>query len=181
MFVARVVVSGSRRESWTVVGEDGQLVEPAERFLSFLTDAGRSPNTVKAYAHDLRDWFAFLAGRGLDWAAVTVEDVAAFVAWLRLPPSARGAGVAVLPLGEHCSAATINRKLAAVGSMYLSATLENEAIATVENEATQTDWMGDLCGGLGSDSATGCGRCSAAPGRAGLGHRQVDCRAGVGV
>ena len=55
MFVARVVVSGSRRESWTVVGEDGQLVEPAERFLSFLTDAGRSPNTVKAYAHDLRD------------------------------------------------------------------------------------------------------------------------------
>ena len=63
----------------------------------------------------------------------------------------------------------------------LSATLENEAIATVENEATQTDWMGDLCGGLGSDSATGCGRCSAAPGRAGLGHRQVDCRAGVGV
>ena len=63
----------------------------------------------------------------------------------------------------------------------VSATLENEAIATVENEATQTDWMGDLCGGLGSDSATGCGRCSAAPGRAGLGHRQVDCRAGVGV
>jgi hypothetical protein len=68
-----------------------------------------------------------------------------------------------------------------LGGHQLSATLENEAIATVENEATQTDWMGDLCGGLGSDSATGCGRCSAAPGRAGLGHRQVDCRAGVGV
>ena len=69
----------------------------------------------------------------------------------------------------------------AAESATMSATLENEAIATVENEATQTDWMGDLCGGLGSDSATGCGRCSAAPGRAGLGHRQVDCRAGVGV
>jgi transposase-like protein len=94
------------------------VVMPAERFLSFLTDSGRSPNTVKAYAHDLRDWFAFLAGRELDWAAVTVEDVAAFVAWLRLPPSARGSGVAVLPLGEHCSASTVNRKLAAVGSMY---------------------------------------------------------------
>ena len=128
MLVARVVVSGSRRESWTVVGEDGQLVEPAERFLSFLTDAGRSPNTVKAYAHDLRDWFAFLAGRALDWAAVSVEDVAAFVAWLRLPPSARGAGVAVLPLGEHCSAATINRKLAAVGSMYQHASRSGLAV-----------------------------------------------------
>ena len=74
MFVARVVVSGSRRESWTVVGEDGLLVGPAERFLSFLTDSGRSPNTIKAYAYDLRDWFEFLTGRGLDWTAVTVEE-----------------------------------------------------------------------------------------------------------
>ncbi|MFN8129893.1 MAG: hypothetical protein U0R28_13945, partial [Candidatus Nanopelagicales bacterium] len=72
-------------------------------------------------------------------------------------------------------------RIGEVLAIRMSATLENEAIATVENEATQTDWMGDLCGGLGSDSATGCGRCSAAPGRAGLGHRQVDCRAGVGV
>ncbi len=128
MFVARVVVSGSRRESWTVVGDDGKVVEPAERFLSFLTDSGRSPNTVKAYAHDLRDWFAFLVGRGLDWATVMVEDVAAFVAWLRLPPSARGSEVAVLPLGEHCSASTINRKLAAVGSMYQHASRSGLAV-----------------------------------------------------
>lgn len=118
MFVARVVVSGSRRESWTVVGDDGRVVEPAERFLLFLTDSGRSPNTVKAYAHDLRDWFEFLANRGVDWTAVVVEDVGAFVAWLRLPRTARNIAVAVLPTGEYCSASTINRKLAAVGSMY---------------------------------------------------------------
>jgi hypothetical protein len=35
----------------------------------------------------------------------------------------------------------------------VSATPEFEAIATVENEATQTDWMGDLGGGLGVDQA----------------------------
>ena len=128
MFVARVVVSGSRRESWTVVGDDGLVVDPAERFLSFLTDSGTSPNTIKAYAHDLRDWFAFLTGRGVAWAAVTVEDVAGFVAWLRLPPPARGSGVAVLPVGEHCSAATINRKLAAVGSMYRHASRSGVAV-----------------------------------------------------
>ena len=128
MFVARVVVSGSRRESWTVLGDDGAVVEPAERFLSFLTDSGRSPNTVKAYAHALRDWFEFLAGRGLDWTAVEVEDVAAFVAWLRLPPVARGAAVAVLPVGEHCAGSTINRKLAAVGSMYVHASRSGVAV-----------------------------------------------------
>jgi len=33
----------------------------------------------------------------------------------------------------------------------MSTAFENEAIATVENEATQTDWMGDFGGGLGVD------------------------------
>ena len=56
----------------------------------------------------------------------------------------------------------------------LSTTFENEAIAAVENEAIQTDWMGDLSGGLGSYPAAGCGRCSAAPGRTGPRHWPVD-------
>ena len=46
---------------------------PAERYLAYLTDIERSPNTIKAYAHDLKDWFVFLAGRGLDWRAVTLR------------------------------------------------------------------------------------------------------------
>ena len=37
----------------------------------------------------------------------------------------------------------------------LSTTLEGEAIAKVEDEATPTDWVGDLCGQLGSDPAAG--------------------------
>src|SRR5664280_3762884 len=44
-----------------------------------------------------------------------LEDVAGFVAWLRLPPAARSGKVAVLPTVEHhCSAASVNRKLAAL-------------------------------------------------------------------
>jgi hypothetical protein len=42
-------------------------VQPVERYLAYLTDIERSPNTVKAYAHDLKDWFVFLARQGLDW------------------------------------------------------------------------------------------------------------------
>lgn len=71
----RVVVPGSRLESWTVVGDNASPVGPAERYLAFLTDVGRSLNTVKAYAHDLKDWFAFLAGRSADWRDVRLEDV----------------------------------------------------------------------------------------------------------
>ncbi len=70
MFVQLVALPGSRHRSWTVLGPDGVPVEPVERYLGFLTDVDRSPNTVKAYAHDLKDWFVFLAGRGLDWREV---------------------------------------------------------------------------------------------------------------
>jgi integrase/recombinase XerD len=119
MFVAQVVLPGSRHRSWTVLGPDGVPVEPVERYLAFLTDVDRSPNTVKAYAHDLKDWFVFLTGRGLDWREVRLEDVGEFVAWLRLSPLARGGRVAVLPsVAAHCGAATVNRKLSAVSAFY---------------------------------------------------------------
>jgi integrase/recombinase XerD len=53
LLVQRVVMPGQGHESWTVLGDDDVPVGPAERFLAYLTDIGRSPNTVKAYAHDL--------------------------------------------------------------------------------------------------------------------------------
>jgi integrase/recombinase XerD len=66
MLVQRVVSPASPLESWTVLGDDDVVVGPIERYLAYLTDIERSPNTVRAYAHDLKDWFTFLAGRGLD-------------------------------------------------------------------------------------------------------------------
>jgi site-specific recombinase XerD len=117
MRVQRVLMPGSEAESWTLLSDDQILVEPVERFLSYLTSIEKSPNTVRAYAHDLKDWFTYLAGHDLDWQVVTVEDVAGFVAWLRLPPEGRDGKVAVLPTVEnHCSAASVNRKLAALTS-----------------------------------------------------------------
>lgn len=117
MRVQRVLIPDSEIESWTVVGDDHVPVEPVERFLAYLTGIERSPNTVKAYAHDLKDWFVFLGRRDLDWQRVTLEDVAGFVAWLRLPPVGRDGRVAVLPtVDHHCSAASVNRKLAALSS-----------------------------------------------------------------
>ena len=86
MFVQRVVLPDSRRESWTVLGDDGCPVEGVDRYLAYLSDIERSPNTVKAYAHDLKDWFVFLGDRAPDWRDVRLEDVGSFVAWLRLPP-----------------------------------------------------------------------------------------------
>ena len=85
--------------------------------LAYLASIERSPNTAKAYAHDLKDWFTFLAAQGLDWDSVTLEDVAGFAAWLRLPPAAREGRVQVLPTAtHHCAESSVNRKLAALTS-----------------------------------------------------------------
>lgn len=115
----RQVALATSRISWTVLGEDGHPVEPVDRYLAYLTAIERSPNTVKAYAHDLKDYWVFLAGRGLDWREARLEDIGEFVAWLRLPPAGRDGEVAVLPsVTPHVSEETVNRKLSALAAFY---------------------------------------------------------------
>lgn len=119
MRVQKVLTPELASESWTLLGGDLRPVDPVESFLAYLTAIERSPNTVKAYAHDLKDWWTYLDGRGLGWKSVDLEAVAAFVAWLRLPPVARSGAVAALPTVEHhCTASSVNRKLAAVSAFY---------------------------------------------------------------
>src|SRR6202051_788399 len=119
MLVQPVVIPGSGTLSWTVLGDDDVPVVPVDRFLAYLTDIGRSPNTVKAYAHDLKDYWCFIGFRGLDWREARLEDVGEFVAWLQLPAAGRSGEVAVLPSAESpVGASTVNRKLAAVSAFY---------------------------------------------------------------
>jgi site-specific recombinase XerD len=119
MHVQRVAQTASPVDSWTVLGNDDAPIEPIERYLAFLTDTDKSPNTVKAYAHDLKDYWVFLTQRGLEWREVRLEDIGEFITWLRLPPAARGGRVVVLPsVDPHVSAGTVNRKLAAVSAFY---------------------------------------------------------------
>ena len=119
MLVHPLAVPGSGTRSWTVLGDDDAPVVPVDRFLAYLTDIGRSPNTVKAYAHDLKDFWGFLGFRGLDWGEVRLEDIGEFVAWLRLPPAGRAGAIAVLPsVTAEVSVSTVNRKLAAVSAFY---------------------------------------------------------------
>jgi len=119
MLVHPVVVPGSGMRSWTVLGDGDVPVVPVDRFLAYLSDIGRSPNTVKAYAHDLKDYWQFLGVRGLDWRKVRLEDIGGFVAWLQLPAAGRLGEVAVLPsVTAEVTASTVNRKLAAVSAFY---------------------------------------------------------------
>ena len=115
MLVQRVLMPGSSRESWTLLGDDGAVVEPAERYLAYLTAIERSPNTVRAYAISLKLWFEFLGHAAVSWDEAGVEDVARFVAWLRAPAG----NVIVLAGGNGVrEPATVNRYLAGVFGFY---------------------------------------------------------------
>ena len=101
--------------SWTVVGPAGLPVEPVDRFLGYLQVLPRSPNTVAAYAYDLRGFVEFLDGQRVHWTEVEVDHLARFVRWLEQPAS----NVALLPGAEPARApASVARAVNAVNSFY---------------------------------------------------------------
>ena len=100
--------------------------EVAGQFLTYLRASGCSPNTVRAYGHDLTHLSAFLIEQGLDWRALTPARAVDLLIHLRNKRSlGRGTGhrpsLATIE-GERAiarlSARTINRTLAAVSSFY---------------------------------------------------------------
>jgi integrase/recombinase XerD len=103
------------RESWTVIGLDCRPVDPVDRYLGWLTHIEKSPNTVRAYACDLKKFVAFLAVRELAWDGVSLETLGEFTAWLRSPAE----NVMVLEHGTPARAASsVNRTLSAVFGFY---------------------------------------------------------------
>ena len=59
MLVHPAAVPGSGTRSWTVLGTT-TCRSSGGPVLAYLTAIGRSPNTVKAYAHDLKDYSSFV-------------------------------------------------------------------------------------------------------------------------
>lgn len=107
---------GGGDATWTVLGSDHLPVEEIERYLEYLRQCDRSPNTLRSYARALALWWEFLGLRDRAWDAVQIDDLTRFLAWLRtgLPPG-------VEPLGKtepRLGSATVAVRLQAVRSFY---------------------------------------------------------------
>jgi hypothetical protein len=113
--VRRMWLASRGVESWTVVGPDHCPVGVVDAFLGWLTWIERSPNTVEAYARELKVFWTFLSERGLEWEAVTIAELDEFAAWARRPAEN------VIVLSERAArrcARTVNRMLTAVVGFY---------------------------------------------------------------
>ena len=107
--VQRIIMADSHERSWIVLDANGRPITEVNEYLLYLHHLGRSPNTVRAYAHHLQLFHEFLMDTRRDWKKLALTDLATFVGWLRL--SSR-------KVQEPRSDSTINVVLAAVGSLY---------------------------------------------------------------
>lgn len=105
-----------------LVGEDGNPLGPATRFLDHLMDGGYSPHTVCAYGYDLRYLFEFLERERVEWRAFSPATALEFLGFLRRRPSRRPAQRLDLAVateaGRRLAPATVQRVLAAASSFY---------------------------------------------------------------
>lgn len=105
-----------------LLDDDGGDVVLVTRFLGHLADSGYSPNTLCAYAYDLRHLATFLDARHLGFEDLGPATAMEFLGWLRWVPSRRPAqrlGLAVATgQGRLLSPATVARALAATSSLF---------------------------------------------------------------
>ena len=102
--------------TWTVLGRDHRVVEPAEEYLEYLRAQRSSPNTVKSYARGLALWWQYLYAFDLRWDAVKVADFGAFLTWLRTGDEPRVTSIEHRP--ARFAESTISTRLGAVMSCY---------------------------------------------------------------
>jgi integrase/recombinase XerD len=105
--------------SWQRVVVDGQCRyrlghRLVDEFLEFAAARAR-PNTVDAYARDLKAFFEVVGKEPLE---VTPADVVAFIAAQRRGPREAGNVVRLSDGGSGLAVSTVRRRLAAVSSFY---------------------------------------------------------------
>ncbi|MGV7886334.1 tyrosine-type recombinase/integrase [Mycobacterium kansasii] len=114
--VQRVSFSDGEPDTHTVVGADHLPIPAAAQYLRFLRDGGGSPNTVRAYAAGIAEWFTVLEHTGHAWDDFPTRLFGQFLRYLRtgdLPGAAR-----IGPPAQKLAASSLQPRAAAVLSMY---------------------------------------------------------------
>ena len=100
---------------WLVLDDNFLPVEPISKYLRYLDSLNRSPNTIAAYARNLKLYWEYLQQSSLDWKQVNLEQLSEFIHWLRNPDPGT---IPLHPKQAKRSEKTINHALTTVTSFY---------------------------------------------------------------
>lgn len=115
MRVQRVRLPTDGKVTWMVLGDDLLPVEPIQKYLSYIENLQKSPNTIQSYAYHLKLFWEFLRDSRLDWKDLPLEKRAEFIHWLRSPDPRV---VYLQQQQARRTERTINTIMAAVYSFY---------------------------------------------------------------
>lgn len=110
------VETSAGQTRYYLANDDGTPVEPVLQYLRFRDNAGAARNTLRLACIFLKHYFTYLEKRGLRWQAVTIDDLADFLAWLKYPRIEEK--VIPLNLEPKYRAETINAILDTVLAFY---------------------------------------------------------------
>lgn len=115
LILQKGIDSATEKLVWVMLDENYELVEPIQRYLTFLSGT-KSPHTVEAYGKDLRLWWEFLNFASLDWRTVRLTDLEDFAYWLRVGDTSNV--VSMQPVKALRTEKTINRAITTVMGFY---------------------------------------------------------------
>ncbi|WP_219420545.1 tyrosine-type recombinase/integrase, partial [Pseudonocardia nigra] len=112
-----------RDEGWVVAGPESEDLRLVNDYLGYLGDRHYAPGTRRGYAFDLLAFLRWLAGQDRRLDQVDPEMLLRFLASCRSTgpssgPSSADAGSSGGGREEGLAAATVNRRLAAVGGLF---------------------------------------------------------------
>ncbi len=106
-----------QQRRYMVIDDEGMMVEPIVRYLKYLDRIGAARNALHSYATILKQYWEYLSQQQLDWRQITLDDLAQFVLWLKLPTGSLRI-LPAQPVPQARSNRTINHALAVLSSFY---------------------------------------------------------------
>lgn len=111
------IVTAVGQKRYLVVDAAGNVVVSVTRYLKFLDHAGRARNTIRTYAYSLSLFAEFLQQQSLTYQQLTLDDLAKFVVWLKMPHASLTI-VTLQPAAHARTNTTINHILTTVAGFY---------------------------------------------------------------
>ncbi|EYQ98664.1 transposase A transposon Tn554 [Staphylococcus aureus DAR3163] len=85
MKVQKVVVEEKSYPLYILLDKSFEVVEPVKKYIKYLDNTGKAPNTIKTYCYHLKLFYEFMCQRGIGLGDLKFEEMSNFVGWLRNP------------------------------------------------------------------------------------------------